>query len=65
MYVTGYARVDGKLTPNDATHGRRGSAAGGAFARASDLLAFDNALRERTLLDAKMTTAIMQQLTAR
>ena len=36
-------------------HGRHGSAAGGAFATAADLLAFDNALRTRVLLDAKTT----------
>jgi hypothetical protein len=47
--------VNGKLVPNDTTQGRHGSAAGGAFARASDLVAFDNALRGRRLLDAKTT----------
>ncbi len=36
-------------------HGRHGSAAGGAFATAADLLAFDNALRTHVLLDAKTT----------
>jgi hypothetical protein len=36
-------------------HGRHGSAAGGAFASAADVLAFDNALRTRALLDAKTT----------
>jgi len=41
-------------------HGAAGSAAGGAYASASDLLAFDNALRERRLLDAKMTSWVLE-----
>ena len=36
-------------------HGRHGSGAGGAYATADDLLAFDNALRTHALLDAKTT----------
>lgn len=36
-------------------HGHHGSAAGGAYATARDLLAFDNALRTHVLLDAKTT----------
>lgn len=36
-------------------HGLRGSAAGGAFARAADLLAFDQAARSEHLLNAVMT----------
>ena len=36
-------------------HGHHGSAAGGAYATARDLLAFDNAIRTRVLLDARMT----------
>ena len=40
---------------NDGMHGRHGSAAGGSFSTASDLFAFDNALREHRLLDTKMT----------
>ena len=52
--ATGYTGQSGDLSaiPN---HGQRGSAAGGSFGRAADLLAFDNALRERRLLDAKGT----------
>lgn len=55
----GYTRPDGEpagaLRVNSALHGRRGSAAGGSYARAADLLAFDNALREQRLLDAERT----------
>jgi CubicO group peptidase (beta-lactamase class C family) len=36
-------------------HGHHGSAAGGAYATVGDLLAFDNAIRTRVLLDAKTT----------
>lgn len=43
------------LRDNAGLHGAAGSGAGGAYAQASDLLAFDNALREQRLLDAKMT----------
>jgi CubicO group peptidase (beta-lactamase class C family) len=50
----GYTGQTGELSAID-NHGRRGSAAGGSFGRAADLLAFDNALRERRLLDAKGT----------
>jgi D-alanyl-D-alanine carboxypeptidase len=45
----------GSLRDNASMHGVAGSAAGGCFAQASDLLAFDNAIREQRLLDAKMT----------
>ena len=51
----GYQRDGGALTHDKATDGRHGSAAGGVFARASDLLAFDTALREGKLLTPKMT----------
>jgi CubicO group peptidase (beta-lactamase class C family) len=55
----GYARPrpsgTAPLEANQALHGRRGSAAGGSYARAEDLLAFDNALRENRLFDAKTT----------
>ena len=53
----GYTRqrsTDGELRSNLAMHGH-GNAAGGSYARADDLLPFDNALRERRLLDATMT----------
>jgi D-alanyl-D-alanine carboxypeptidase len=43
------------LRDNADMHGVAGSAAGGSYGQASDLLAFDNALREQRLLDAKMT----------
>jgi CubicO group peptidase (beta-lactamase class C family) len=42
-------------TPALGRHGHHGSGAGGAFATAADLLAFDSALRTRVLLDAKTT----------
>lgn len=53
----GYTRESpsAKWTPALALHGRRGSGAGGAFATAADLLAFDNALRTSVLFDAKAT----------
>ncbi|MGE5360378.1 MAG: serine hydrolase domain-containing protein [Bacteroidales bacterium] len=50
----------GKLASNEEMHGRSGSAAGGAFATAQDLLAFDNALREGRLLDPKMTAWVLE-----
>jgi D-alanyl-D-alanine carboxypeptidase len=43
------------LRDNADMHGVAGSAAGGSYGQASDLLAFDNAVREQRLLDAKMT----------
>jgi D-alanyl-D-alanine carboxypeptidase len=49
-------RGDG-TTPESAIglHGVRGSAAGGAFARAADLLAFDQAVRGERLLNSTLT----------
>ena len=51
----GPERPGGPLRDNAGMHGVAGSAAGGCYAQASDLLAFDNAIREQRLLDAKMT----------
>ncbi len=48
------------LQPNDKLLGSSGSAAGGGYATAADLLAFDNALRERRLLNAKMTAWVLK-----
>jgi CubicO group peptidase (beta-lactamase class C family) len=41
-------------------HGVAGSAAGGSYATAADLLAFDKAIREGRLLDAKMTAWFLE-----
>jgi D-alanyl-D-alanine carboxypeptidase len=45
--AVGYTRrsVDDQLRPNIFMHGAQGSAAGGGFATAADLLAFDSAMR--------------------
>jgi D-alanyl-D-alanine carboxypeptidase len=51
----GYHRAGTDFVHDKETDGRRGSAAGGSFARAADLLAFDTALRDGTLLSRKMT----------
>lgn len=53
----GYTRrsPDQPWTSALAMHGHHGSAAGGAYAAVRDLLAFDNAIRTRVLLDAKTT----------
>ena len=51
----GYHRAGGDLVHDQATDGRRGSAAGGSFSRVADLLAFDTALRDGRLLNPKMT----------
>ncbi len=53
----GYTRTSpgAPLTSAIDLHGHHGSAAGGAYATAGDLLAFDNALRTHVLLDAKTT----------
>lgn len=59
----GYTRQSpqgaGALVSNEEMHGVAGSGAGGAYATATDLLAFDNALRGRRLVDAKMTAWIL------
>jgi D-alanyl-D-alanine carboxypeptidase len=46
---------DTSLVDNASMHGLAGSGAGGGYAAARDLLAFDVALRGQRLLDAKMT----------
>lgn len=51
----GYQRDGDRLVHRTAEDGRRGSAAGGSFMRAADLLAFDNAVRDGRLLTTKMT----------
>ncbi len=58
-YTTERSGAAGARRSNEAFHGMSGSAAGGAYATAADLLAFDNALRERKLLDAKMTAWVL------
>jgi D-alanyl-D-alanine carboxypeptidase len=59
----GYTRqgpgTPGTLRTNETMHGAAGSAAGGAYATAADLLAFDSALRDGRLLDAKMTAWVL------
>ena len=52
---TGGGRPDGPLHSNVAMHGAAGSAAGGGYATAADLLAFDSALRTGALLDRQRT----------
>jgi D-alanyl-D-alanine carboxypeptidase len=51
----GYQREGDRLVHRTAEDGRRGSAAGGSFMRAADLLAFDNAIRDGRLLRPRMT----------
>ncbi|HYH09190.1 MAG TPA: serine hydrolase domain-containing protein [Thermoanaerobaculia bacterium] len=51
----GYTRQDGTLRANLLMHGAAGSAAGGAYATARDLLALDEGLRRAVLLDTKTT----------
>ncbi len=53
--AVGYTRTPAGLRPASLGPGGRGSGAGGVFATAGDLLAFDNALREGRLLDAERT----------
>jgi D-alanyl-D-alanine carboxypeptidase len=60
----GYSRqlpgAGGGLQNARAAHGVAGSAAGGAYATARDLLAFDKAMREGRLLDPKMTAWFLE-----
>ncbi len=63
--ATGYTRRSpaspDTLVSNEQMHGASGSAAGGAYATVADLLAFDNALREGRLLDARMTAWVLER----
>jgi CubicO group peptidase (beta-lactamase class C family) len=54
--AVGYTRAAGRLEPTSLGAGGRGCAAGGVFATATDLLAYDNALREHRLLDRQWTS---------
>jgi D-alanyl-D-alanine carboxypeptidase len=62
--ATGYTRRagggEGPLRSNAALHGVSGSAAGGGYAAARDLLAFDEALRAGRLADAARTAWLLQ-----
>ena len=62
----GYTRRggDGTLRSNVYMHGAAGSAAGGGYSTAGDLLSFDNALREGRLLDARASTSVRGAATA-
>ena len=55
----GYTRrgADGQLRSNIFLHGASGSAAGGGYATAADLLAFDTAMKAGKLLDAKVAAS--------
>ena len=61
--AVGYTRRspdgEGALRPNTGMLGAAGSAAGGGFATADDLLAFDAALRKGLLADAKQTAWLL------
>jgi CubicO group peptidase (beta-lactamase class C family) len=50
----------GELRNARDAHGVTGSAAGGCYATAADLIAFDNAVRAGKLLDAKMTAWFLE-----
>jgi hypothetical protein len=68
--ATGYTRrtgpnqPDGPLHANASMHGAAGSAAGGGYSTASDLLAFDTALRTGVLLDPVRTGWVLNAGTA-
>jgi D-alanyl-D-alanine carboxypeptidase len=55
----GYTRGPGGLEVASLGAGGRGSGAGGVFATAADLLAYDNALREYRLLDRQRTSWVL------
>jgi CubicO group peptidase (beta-lactamase class C family) len=59
-YTRRSPKAPGTLTTNLDTHGMAGSGAGGVYASAADLLAFDNALREGRLLDPASTAWILE-----
>jgi CubicO group peptidase (beta-lactamase class C family) len=52
------------LTDNRAMHGIAGSGAGGCYATAADLIAFDGALRTNRLTDAAMTAWVLESAVA-
>ncbi len=61
--ATPYARLKGPAAPYESTrdmHGATGSGAGGVFATAKDLLAFNNALRQGRLLNPEMTAWVLR-----
>jgi hypothetical protein len=53
--AVGYTSMTGDLRSNVYARGAGPNAAGGAFATPADLLAFENAIRDGTLLDAEWT----------
>jgi CubicO group peptidase (beta-lactamase class C family) len=55
QYSTQMPGANGTLKNAREAHGVAGSGAGGSYAAAADLLAFDDAIRTGILLDAKMT----------
>jgi CubicO group peptidase (beta-lactamase class C family) len=58
-YTRRSPRSPGTLIANLDTHGMAGSGAGGVYASAADLLAFDSALREGRLLDRASTAWVL------
>jgi CubicO group peptidase (beta-lactamase class C family) len=59
LKAIGYTRTPAGLRPTSLGAGGRGSGAGGVFATAADLLAYDNAVRSRRLLDAERTAWLL------